>query len=405
MIATTDVPGRTAHWCAGLLYWASLLLLVAAAWVLIDPFQRRCGETVQIYLTLAGFEVYVWLLLALGRWQIDKTLIGDAARSGLFAAVLTGLLFIALTELHAARATGAGWISVLAVGLSMIRIILAARWLGFRLPAPLLASCGAWVFALAATTPVLRWLTDHRSAQHIAAYLICWLVALLVAAHIPLIAWQARRGFRHRGWPMGRWWVPWLLPGVLATMMILQLYAVEYGLFVDCAQWYFSPIFLAIGVVAVGLGHASGRRVHETWMIMALAVVHAVAVRGDPVPDGLPETWRTGSMAWLVDPAQPSAVFASAMLAALGVMLHRGWIFCLAFVAPAMAAMTRTSHAVWTWRHGKGFVMLLGAFALLGAGAAIQWWQEHRARWDRPAPSSDEADPPATEFESEGPPV
>jgi len=402
MIASTDVSGRIAHRCAGVLYWSSLLLLLAAAWVLIDPFQRRCGETVQIYITLAGFEVYVWLLLMLGRWQINKTLIGHAARSGLFAVVLTGLLFIALTELHAARATGAGWLSVLAVGLSMVRIVLASRWLGFRLPAPLLASCGAWVLVLAATTPILRGLADHRSAQHAVAYLICWFVALLVAAHVPLIGWQARRGFRHRGWPMGRWWVPWLLPGVLAAVMILQLYAVEYGLFVDCAQWYFSPIFLAVGMVAVGLGHASGKRVPEAWMVMALAVVHAATASGDPVPDDLPETWRTGAAACLVDPVRPSAVFASVMLVGLGLLLRRGWLISLAFVAPAVSAATQTGQAVWTWRHGKGFAMLIGAFALLGAGVAIQWWQEHRGRWGPIAPPSDPLDPPTTGFESDG---
>ena len=47
---------------ARMFYWLSMLLLLAGAWVLIDPFERQRGETGHIFLTLAAFEVYIWLL-------------------------------------------------------------------------------------------------------------------------------------------------------------------------------------------------------------------------------------------------------------------------------------------------------------------------------------------------------
>ena len=64
--------GVVTHQLARFLYWCSLLLLLAGMWVLIDPFHRKVGQTLHVYITLAAFELYIWLLLILAGWQVQK---------------------------------------------------------------------------------------------------------------------------------------------------------------------------------------------------------------------------------------------------------------------------------------------------------------------------------------------
>ena len=69
MLNVKESHGVMPHQLARVSYWLSLLLLVAGMYVLIDPLHRQRRETVHVYITLGAFELYIWLLLCLGRWQ------------------------------------------------------------------------------------------------------------------------------------------------------------------------------------------------------------------------------------------------------------------------------------------------------------------------------------------------
>lgn len=385
MRATTNTSGLCAHSVARFLYWGSLLLLLAGMWALVDPLHRIGGRTGHLYLTVGAFDLYIWLLLVLGRWQARRGLVADAARSGVFAAVLSGLMFVAINEFHMASAGAARWVSALAAVSTIARLLAASRWLGFPLPAGHLAACCGWVAALAAPGIVLRWFLSDRPAQHLVGYLACWGVAGLAACHLPLVAWQRRRGWHGDGRPLGRWFTPWVLLGILAAVTVLQLHAVMWGLFVYWAQWYFTPIFLAGGVVAVSLGAARGRGRTAAWMFLGMAVLHAAVAWQDRVPILLPLPRPQSAAAYAVHPIYPSGAFLCLLFVGSGLLLRRLGLFSLSLVPPAVDGITRTVQAMWTWPRAKGVLMLLGAFALLGAGAAVQWWQEQR-RSARPAP-------------------
>ena len=371
------------HDIARLLYWISLALLLAGAWILINPYGRTTGETAQVYIAAIAFELYVWGLLAVGRWQARRGLAGDAARSGIFAAVLVGLLFMVVNELHMAAPQQAIWVAAAAAVLALVKLPIAARWLGFPLPAPLLAACAAWVFALAVPAAVIGRLAGDvaapsAEARHVASYLACWFVALLVAGHLLLVAWQASRGWQSDGRPLGHWGAPWILSGILGALAVLQLFAMNQAYFVHWAQWYFSPIWLGVGAVAVSLSHARGRRRRLAWFVMVLAVAHASLVWPEAAPSDLPATWRSGIGAYIVHPIIPSGVFVSLLLALTGLLLRRAWWFVLASAAPGIAACTKAVQALLRLRHGKGLSLLAGAFVLLGAAAGLQWWRERR---------------------------
>ena len=203
------------HRFARILYWSSMLLLLAGMWIMIDPYNRKSGATSHIYFTLGAFDLYMWLLLGLARWQKSKRLIADAARSGIFATFLTGLLFIALNELHMASSSMAYLISVVAVVLTFGKVFAAKRWLGLSFPSPLLALFCVWVIILAIPAPIIRTLLPDKSAQHVAAYFFCWLVALIIAGYIPVIKWQNINGWKKDSQPIGQWWIPWLLVGIM----------------------------------------------------------------------------------------------------------------------------------------------------------------------------------------------
>ncbi|MBN1344000.1 MAG: hypothetical protein JXQ73_15050 [Phycisphaerae bacterium] len=378
MYETTFVSGRTVHRLAAVTYWASLGLLLAGMWVLISPFDRTCGETGHVYVTVVGFELYIWLLLLLGRWQVRHALAADAARSGLFALFLTGMVFMALNELHAADAPWATGVSIIAVGLAAARLVMAQRWLGVRMPAFAGVLCVGWLVVLAAPAPILEHLSSTRTTQHGAGYVMCWVAALFVAAHLVLVAWQSRRGFANWGRPLGQWWASWLVVGMLSVLGVCQLLAVMRAEFVGFTAWYVTPIALAYGVVAVALSSACGRGYHAAWAMMGTAVMYSVVAAGSSAPADLPANWLHGPLSRPRYPLYASWAFASAMLAVTGVLLWRAWFVVLSLAAPAVAGMMESTSAVVRWRGGKGFTMLLGAFALLGLGAALQWWQQRR---------------------------
>ncbi len=398
MTTSTKTHGLTVHRLAGVLYWASLLLLLAGMWVLIDPYRHSCGETVQIYVTLGAFEVYVWLLLGLGRWQLGKGLIRDTARSGLFAVVLTGLLFIALNELHVASSTGACAVAVVAVILAVAKLGVARQWFGLTMPRPLLVLSAVWVIVLAVPAPLFQALSSDRSLQHQVAFLACWLVALFVGSHLLLVAWQVRRGFGGNDRPLGQWWVPWLVVAVFAGVTTAQLHSLMYGLFVDSARWYFTPIAVAAGVVAVALGHACGRRYREAWGVLSLAMLYGLWALPSPMPRALrlwKLTWLGSWVDYVAHPVYPNVALACVLFVVAGWVAGRWWLASVALIAPTMASTVKGGQAMSGWRHGKGTAMLLGAFVLLGLAAAVQWWQERRsvARLAHlPAPGPQEGD-------------
>lgn len=385
MLVTNVIQQRVIHRFAGILYWSSLLLLLAGVWVLIDPFSWKSGDVSQIYCTLGGFELYVWLLLILGRWQMRQKLTADAARSGIFAVVLTGFFFVALNELHVARGPGAYWISAAAVVLAIAKLSFAGRWLGFPMPKPILVFASLWLLTLAYPAPIFRLIPTDRAIQHMAGYAMCWGLAVLVACHLPLIIWQSARGWRNNGRPLSRWWVPWLILGILAPLATVQIYAVMYGLYVDWAQWYFSPVFLATGVVAVSLSCACGKRAQEAWFAMAIALIHSLVASLTPIPQELSNSWLAGSFPHAVHPLFASGAFVSVVFGAAGLLIARWWLLSLAFVAPVLAGIVEAVRAIHRWPHGRGICMLLGAFLLLGAGAFLQWWQQRRESANKPS--------------------
>ena len=371
--------GEIIHRVARILYWVSLLMLLIGMRVIIDPNHRKSGETSHIYLTLAAFEIYMWLLLWLARWQIGKQLHTDTVRSGIFATALMGVLFIALNELHIASVANATLFSIGAVVLTFAKLGAAKRWIGFAFPLPMLVMCFAWVLALAIPAPLIRSYLPDKSAQHVVAYFFCWLVAFMVAGFIPLIKWQINRGWSKDDSPARLWWICWLVLAIMAILAIIQLYAVMWGMFVDWADWYFSPIFLALGIVAVSLSHSCRLRYRAAWVVMILAVLYAVVVCRDPVPRKLSMEWLMGwATTYITDPIYTSGVFVPLLFLFAWLLLGHWWMLVLALAVPFTFLMAKASRIIWTWRHGKGVALLFGAFISLGFGVALQWWQERK---------------------------
>jgi len=364
------------HSFARFLYWVSILLLLVGIWILIDPYNRKTGETACVYITLGAFELYMWLLLGLARWQISKNLFTDAARSGIFTLVLTGFLFIALNELYLAAAGIAHWFSIGALILALVKLRLALRWYRWKIPAPLLFLVIVWLVILASLSPVLRLSITDKPTQHVIVYVTCWLVAVFTACHLLAARWQKHKGFQTDSRPFSKWWIPWLLLAILVVLVVLQLYSAMWGLFVDWAQWYFSPIFLAIGVLAITLSHISGKRYAETWAVMGMTIMHAVLASHDGLPKEFPSVTQ-GVLAYLVHPLYPSGLFVSILFALNWILMQQWWFLCLALVAPVSAGAAKISQTLWNSRHGKGIAIVLGAFLLLVIGAGLQWVQVH----------------------------
>jgi hypothetical protein len=395
----------------GILYWLSILLLVWGGQTLIDPSNRVSGEVWHIHVALIAFEVYIWLLLAVARWQTARNLIRDAARFGMFAIFLQGAIFVAISELHMAAQAQGLEVAVVAVVLAVTKLILGTRWLRVPLPIPLGASCVIWIVAMAVPGIVIRAFgidysaksyTIDYAAQHVTAFISCWVLALLAGFHVPLVRWQMRRGFRS---PAGLrpWWTPWAVSAGLLVMAVAQLYTAMWGQSVDWSQWFFAPVYLAMAVTAVALSSAAGRRRPVAWALLAAAIAFVAITYQQPTPERFPPEWAGYVGRYLVHPLYPAAAYFMLLMAATAVTLGQ-YLFFVAAVAPALIAgvgklvsilnrpasdwSRKTFDAVADFRHSKAVGMLLGAFVLLGLGVLLQWLREReKSRRDASSPA------------------
>jgi len=359
-------------------YWASFLLLVAGAWLLIDPFRRRPGQTVQVYLSVGAFELYIWLLLLLARWQVRRRLWADAGRSGGFSVFLTGLSFMVANELLLAAPAQGVAIDVALVVLLVAKLLIGPRWMGISMPRPILCACAGWGLVLAGPGIAMRMAWGHETTQHVLGYVMSWFVAVAIGLHVLLVGWQARRGLAGAADPMGRWWIPWVPLGGLAGLGVAQVFVTMWGFYMDWAAWYFTPIAVSAGVVALALSYAAGRARHLGWLAMAIAAVVAVGTLASRAPARLPETWTRAFGQHRMLPLYASGMQMTVLLVLVAAMLHRAWMLVMAGALPVLAGVAKGVERLLNWTHGLGAALFLGAFALLGVGGWLQWCQGRR---------------------------
>jgi len=371
-----------------------LLLLLVGAWLLIQPFTRRPGETIQVYITVIAYEVYIWLLLLLGRWQVRKGLASDAARSGIFALVLIGLAFIALNELYyLSKPQG-----LIAVGLfsllSILKLFVGPRMFGVSLPRPFIASGVAWIAALAVPAAVIAMLPVDSSARHCVGYLSFWCVAILLALHIPLVRWHVRHSKTDPNKSfLERWQMPWVVVGVLALLAVAQLYSTMWGLYVGVDFWYYGPVFLAGTALLIALAEA--RHFHQiaVWWFLVLTIINILIRWGADVPSELPASWREGVMSYFVHPIYPNLVWFCLLFVLMAVSLRRLFMLVFASVPILGSGAVIGCRVMMKWKYGRGMAVLLGAFVVLMLGVLAQWYQvRYRPRITPPAPDQENPD-------------
>ncbi|MBN1765399.1 MAG: hypothetical protein JW860_09100, partial [Sedimentisphaerales bacterium] len=362
-----------AHRLARILYWISIILLLCGMRVLINPFNRRPGEIPHIYFTLITFEIYMWLLLLLGRWQKRNGLITDMVRSGLFTLLLIGFWYIVYNELILASSTIAYIFLPLTLVLAVIKLPVAGRWLDLHLPRPIFIYACLWLVMLALPTPVIFSFSPNHSGENIAAYLVCWLVALFIGAHIPLVAWQIRRGRVNGPGPLGRWWTPWLVLAALAVQTIWQLYSALW-LLAQWEPWYLTPVYLALAVVALCLAEGTGKHLVPAGLLMAAAVTHAAIFYHVPVPKDVAAAWTSEvvhavsdpnalSDSWMASTTQgfgnfflhpivPAGVYLTILFAYACLLIRRMWMLLACLTTPVGAALAKAACALYRSPNG-----------------------------------------------------
>ncbi len=407
------------HALARLLYWASLLLLLVGAWLLIDPLRRKPGETAQIYITLGAFELYGWLLLGLGRWQIRHHLTSDAARGGVLAAVLTGLGFLALNEMHMNHPALAQALTGGLVVLALAKLALGPRWLGLTMPWPLRLACVAWLAVLAGPPILVSGALEREAYRHALGYLSFAAVGLVAGGHLLGLAWQVRQGWGPLEGRFRQWWAPWMPVAALALMGILQQPAVMRAGVVDWAGWYLSPALLAGGVWLLGLSLARGRERGPAAILLGVVILACLLMTEMDAPGELPASWQTGAWRLLTRPLLLDGLWLMALLVGAAWAAKRLYLLAAAAVPAVGFVGVQGVRGLASTRHGPALTMLLGAFALLGGGAALQWYTiRHPRNPAKPLPPppprqpqppvelqqvSAESDPPNAERHSTGP--
>ncbi|HAU37228.1 MAG TPA: hypothetical protein DCX07_05875 [Phycisphaerales bacterium] len=365
---------------ARIFYWISLLLLLAGARVLIDPDNRQTGETFHVYLTLGVFELYVWLLLFLGKWQGRQGLNHDAGRSGLFAVFVTALSFLGANELHMVSVAEGIAVSAALIALAVLKIMIGPRILRACLPWPFRLACLGWIAAMGLPAIVVSLLAGNEGARCITAYLSFWLAAAVAMLHLLLIRWHVRRKWAPTPGVFVHPLSPWAPLAILAVVTVGTLYGTAWGMYVDYAPWYGAAPVLSILVVTLALAAACGRRWLEACFALGIAVAMFGLQEWGPAPSQLPAAWRTGAMEYVMDPIYLIGGCLTVFFLLAAWAVRTLWLLCAAAVPPITGGVVYTIRKTWNWKHSTGVWLLVGALLALGLGVLIQWALVRAAR-------------------------
>lgn len=402
-----------------LIYWLSLLLLIVGGRVLIDPSNRQTGESIQVYITLTAFELYMWLLLALARWQWGKGYGTDVARSGLFAVTLQGLMFVALNELYMISPRAGLVLAIVATILAGLKLWLAQRWLEFRLPKILLGLIAGWLLFMPVSGLVFRHIPDDCPwQQQNVAFLFCWIATVLAVGHGLLAAWQNNE-IRSRAQAGERWWIGWVISGSLAVMSFIQLVSIRRAFFMDFPISFLIPFAATAVVSLIVICHVGQWKTVWIWFVLGFIFL---LMLGNSFTFEVLEyeaSWMKTAGGLFVHPLYPGAVLASALAIVtgakiksrsllafgIGVFVIGGAYRLLVLLGPAIAAgisrtmkwFIETIRRIFAWRYTQGVFFLGGAFITLGLGAILQHRAGVRAKHVPPPLPPSEEDAPTEE--------
>jgi hypothetical protein len=188
-------------------------------------------------------------------------------------------------------------------------------------------------------------------------------------------------------------------------LTVAHLHALTWAIDCDAPRWFHTPLVLAIAAIGFMLAVARRRQLSTGAAMLGLATIYVLVGYAEGVSIALPAAWQAAPLAWLTHPLGGSiCVFLLGF--GVGAMLLREWtLLALAAALPVAWATVRSAGAVAHWRHGRGVVILLGAFALLAVGVALQWLAMRRPPRQYTPP--DNVEPPADDGPDErpGPPT
>ncbi len=391
-----------AHQIANIFYWVSVIVLLIGMRMIIDPNHRKIGETSHVFITLITFELYMWLLVVLGRWHKTRNLSSDLVRTTSFTMILCGFLFIALNEMYLAASTSAYLLSLLAFFSTLLKIWVMIKIIELRLSVLIWLFLAGWISILALPAPVMYLMSDE--SRYRAALGLCWLIALFLAGHFILVRKQLFMGLTvsSKNW-FQSWYSQWLMLAILLLCSILQAFSVSY-VFSDWAYWYFSPIFMTAGVLVICLTFRIRSVNILGWLMLAGAVFYMFISASDPLPQGFPQNisgihsgdnglnsiLRMGILwnekFWL-HPIYPVISWSSLMFLLAAITVSMWWMMLLAGIGPFAGIALKAIKIVSASKNGKGFGLLILAFVLLGGGVLLQWAQE---KWGMTQRNSDQ---------------
>ncbi|MBI9017408.1 MAG: hypothetical protein JEZ07_09130 [Phycisphaerae bacterium] len=368
-----------AHSMANLFYWLSFFLLLVAMRMIIDPSNRKAGTLGHIYITLGSFEVYMWLLLTLGRWQLIQKLKVDAIRSFCFMLVLCGFFFMVLNELYAATKyikadyliRTAYSLTVIGIASTVIKIVWMCNISNIKLSGMQKIFALGWLAMTAGPAPLFESLSD--GPRYIGAIMLCWVIAAYLAGHLVLVKQQQLRGFAidkeniFKSWPVG-----WIVIALLFVCAVGQAAAVTY-VFAGWAFWYFSPIFITMAIVLICLTKLARFGQPLAWAVLLASLLFMLMVASDHLPKGFP---KDNSIWLLMHPVYPAIAWGSITFALAAITISCWWLLIFAFIAPISGIIVKCVKELGQAKNGKGYAVLLLAFLLLGGGALLQWAQE-----------------------------
>ena len=332
-----------AHQLANIIYWASIILLLIGARELISPGTRKPGDTIQIFITLISFELYMWLLVILNKWHYTKKLLTDSVRSIIFTLALTGFFYMNLNELYLISGQYGAIVSCGAFISCLLRMEIMFKTVNLKIPRYQQAYILGWMVLIAVPAPLFKMMSDE--ARHLNSILYCWVLTIYLTSHVYAIRNQNQAGYQeNKKNPFRNWQAPWAVLAIMFVFAVAQCASVIY-IFADYQYWYFTPIFTTMAVLAIAMAHTSKRGIGYAWVLLGAVMLYMCTSAAGPLlpasyprsvgasADSLIHTYNNMGLEYLVNPYLPSILYGSMVFALCGAVLTAWWMMCAAAVA------------------------------------------------------------------------
>ena len=373
MVETPEEKSSLLAQSTTIVYWCSMIFLLIGMQITINPYGKNIGEVKHILITFILFELYMWLLLRLGKWQHENGYINNNYRTIIFTFILTVSLIVALNELYLVSPIIATFCSIFTFGSAVMKARYASTVYKFRFSKNANLFLAGHLAILVFTPTILNLIVTTTRDEHLLGYLLSLMIAVWFGAHLLLIYEQVSAGdplmaLKSRLQQK----ITWLAVAIFSLFVVVQLYATMWSLDIKWAPFYITPIILSISLIVILCGQLNKMCYFIGTGFLFIVMVGFVNTVHTPFPKEV----NLAAVGMLATPLRNGYIINGTLFCliftSMFLLIKSWWMLMVASALPACSISKTIIINLWFNKQSRGFMFIVASFILLAVGVMLQ---------------------------------